>query len=90
MLDSSFTQYRCLIQSANDWQDPYPTPCTPGIKIDQGPPFNCWLTLEPTHCFNSVSHSNKVYFSLILSCVGKFFSNPQSDHNTPNPDCSMK
>ena len=28
------TQYTCLIQSANDPQDPYPTPCTLGIKVD--------------------------------------------------------
>ena len=26
------TQYTCLIQSANDPQDPYPTPCYPGYK----------------------------------------------------------
>ena len=31
---SSPTQYMCLIQSANDPQDPYPTPCTLGIKVD--------------------------------------------------------
>ena len=31
---SSLTQYTCLIQSANDLQDPYPTPCTLGIKVD--------------------------------------------------------
>ena len=34
------TQYTCLIQSANDPQDPYPTPCTLGIKVDLGPLFN--------------------------------------------------
>ena len=41
------TQYACLIQPANDLQDPYPTPCTLGIK---GPLFNVgsplsWLTV---------------------------------------------
>ena len=30
---SSSTQYTCLIQSANDPQDPYPTPCTLGIQF---------------------------------------------------------
>ena len=34
------TEYMCLIQSANDPQDPYPTPCTPGIKVSWGPLFN--------------------------------------------------
>ena len=28
------TQYMCLIQSANDMQDLYPTPCTLGIIVD--------------------------------------------------------
>ena len=28
------TQYMCLIQLANDPPDPYPTPCTLGIKMD--------------------------------------------------------
>ena len=50
------TQYTCLIQSANDPQDPYPTPCTLGIKVDQIPLFNVssplsWstvLTASPT------------------------------------------
>ena len=31
---SSHTQYTCLIQSANDPQDTYPTPYTLGIKVD--------------------------------------------------------
>ena len=31
---SSPTQYTCVIQSANDPQDSYPTPCTLGIKVD--------------------------------------------------------
>ena len=31
---SSPTQYMCLIQSANDPQDLYPTPYTPSIKVD--------------------------------------------------------
>ena len=31
---SSSTQYKRLIKSANDLQDPYPIPCTLGIKMD--------------------------------------------------------
>ena len=31
---SSPTQYMCLIQSANDPEDPYPTPCALGIKVN--------------------------------------------------------
>ena len=50
------TQCTCLIQSANDPQDPYPTPCSLGIKVDQRPLFNVgfplsWptiLTVSPT------------------------------------------
>ena len=34
---SSPTQYMCLIQSANDPQDPYPALYTQGIKMNQGP-----------------------------------------------------
>ena len=34
LLYSSPAQYTCLIQSANDPQDPYPSPCTLGIKVD--------------------------------------------------------
>ena len=53
---SSSTQYTCLIQSANDPQDPYPTPCTLAIKVDKGPLLNIssplsWstvLTASPT------------------------------------------
>ena len=28
------THYMCLIQSTSDPQDPYPNPCTMGIKVD--------------------------------------------------------
>ena len=53
---SSFTQYTCLIQSANDPQDPHPTPCTLAIKVDKEPLLNVssplsWstvLTASPT------------------------------------------
>ena len=30
----------CFIQSANDPQDPYPTPCILGIKVDERPLFS--------------------------------------------------
>ena len=35
-----------LIQSANDRQDPYPTPCTLGIKVDWGPLFHVASSLS--------------------------------------------
>ena len=31
---SSPYQHTCLIQSTNNRQDPYPTPCTLGVKVD--------------------------------------------------------
>ena len=75
------TQYTCLIQSANDPQDPYLTPCTLGYKSGLRTPVQHRFSLELAHCSNSVSHSNKLYFPLILSHVWKFFSNPHPDHN---------
>ena len=45
-------------------------------------PVQRWFSLELAHCSNSVSHSNKLYFSLILSHVWKSFSNPCPDHDT--------
>ena len=71
-------QYMCFIQSANDPQDPYPTLCTLGIKT----PVQCQFSLELACCSNSISHSDKLYFPLILSHVWKFFSNPYPDHNS--------
>jgi len=41
------------------------------------------ILLELAHCSNSVSHSNKLYFPLILSHVWKFFSNLCMDHDRP-------
>ena len=49
-----------------------------GLRI---PVQHCWFSLELAHCSNSISHSNKLYFPLILSHVWKFFSNPCPDHN---------
>ena len=70
-------QYMCFIQSANDPQDPYPTLCTLGIKT----PVQCQFSLELACCSNSISHSDKLYFPLILSHVWKFFSNLCSHHD---------
>ena len=41
------------------------------------------ILLELAHCSNSISHSNKLYFPLILSHVWKFFSNLCLDHDNP-------
>ena len=38
-----------------------------------------WLSLEPVHCSNRVSHSTKLYSPLILPHVWKFFSNLHTD-----------
>ena len=54
---STSTQYTCLIQSASDPQNLYPTPCTLGIKVDKDPSlfnvssplsFPGVLTVSPT------------------------------------------
>ena len=77
---SSPTQYRCRINSANDPQDPYPTPCTlamSGLWTPVQHPFSFALACSS----NRVPHSNKLYFPLILSQVWKFFPNPYPDHN---------
>ena len=76
---SSPTQYRCLIHSANDPQDPYPIPCTlamSGLRTPAQHPFSFALACSS----NSVPHSNKFYFPLILSQVWKFFSNTTPGH----------
>ena len=48
-----------------------------GLRSPVQRPFS----LELAHCSNSISHSNKLYFPLILSHVWKFFSNPCLDHD---------
>ena len=76
---SSPTQYRCRINSANDPQDPYPTPCTlamSGLWTPVQHPFSFALACSS----NRVPHSNKFYFPLILSQVWKFFSNTTPGH----------
>ena len=76
---SSPTQYMCLIQLANDLQDPYLTPCTLAIKMDQGQDhFQCWLSLiirKPDRCASSdcTPHSNKPYSPFILPHTGNSF-----------------
>ena len=54
----------------------------PGYKSALRTPSQCQFSLELARCFNIISHSNKLYFPLILSHVWKFFSNPHPDHNT--------
>ena len=44
-------------------------------------PVQRQFSLELAPCSNSVSHSNKLYFLLILSHVWKFFANPFTDYN---------
>ena len=70
----------CLIQSANDPQDPDPTPCTLGIKVDEGPLFNVGSPLSWPAVLTA-SPTLVLYFPLILSHVWKFFSNPHPDHD---------
>ena len=65
---STSTQYTCLIQSASDPRDLYPTPCTLGIKVDKDPSlfnissplsFPSVLTVSPT----------LINFILLLFCL---------------------
>ena len=77
---SSPTQYTCLIQSANDLQDPDPTPRTLGIKVDEGPLFNIGSPLSWPAVLTA-SPTLVLYFPLILSHVWKFFSNSHPDHD---------
>ena len=53
----------------------------PGYKSGLRTPVQYQFSLELVHCSNSVSHSNKLYFPLILSYVWKFFSNSHLDHD---------
>ena len=53
----------------------------PGYKSGLRTPVEHRFSLELACCYNSVSHSNKLYFPLILSQVWKLFSNPHMDHN---------
>ena len=52
----------------------------PGYKSGLRTPVQRLFPLELACCSNSISHSNKFYFPLILSHVWKFFSNPHLDH----------
>ena len=75
---SSPTQYMCLIHSANDPQDPYPTPCTlamSGLRTPVQHPFSFVLACSS----NSVPHSNKLYFlSFCLKSGNSFPTRPQT------------
>ena len=53
----------------------------PGYKSGLRTPVQRQFSLELARCSNSVSHSNKLYFLLILSHVWKFFANPFTDYN---------
>ena len=53
----------------------------PGYESGLRTPVQCWFSLELACCSNSVSHSNQLYFPLILSHVCKFFSNLRLDHD---------
>ena len=53
----------------------------PGYKNRLRTRIQCRFSLELACCSNSVSHSNKLYFPLILSHDWKFFSNPHTDHD---------
>ena len=53
----------------------------PGYNSGLRTPVEHQFSLELACCSNSVSHSNKLYFPLILSQVWKLFSNPHMDHN---------
>ena len=54
----------------------------PGDKSGLRTPVQRRFSLELARCSNSVSHSNKLYFPLILSHVWKSFSNPHPDHDS--------
>ena len=54
----------------------------PGYKSGLRAPLQRQFSLELARCSNSISHSNKLYFPLILSHVWKFFSNPHLDYDT--------
>ena len=67
----------------SDQQGTHKTPSHslyPGYKSGLRTPVHRF-SLQLAHCSNSVSHSNKLYFPLILFHVWKFFSNPRLDHN---------
>ena len=53
----------------------------PGYNSGLEYSVQCQFSLELARCSNSISHSNKLYFPLILSHVWKFFSNPHPDHD---------
>ena len=54
------TQYMCLIQSANDPQDPQSHSLYPGYKSGLKTAAQCQFSPELACCSNSVSHSHKL------------------------------
>ena len=62
----------------------------PGYKSGLRTSVQHQFSLGLTCCSNSVSHSNNLYFPLILSHVWKFFSNLCLDHDIELPWGSLK
>ena len=62
----------------------------PGYKSGLRTSVQRRFSLELACCSNSVSHSNNLYFPLILSRVWKFFSNPCLDQDIELPWGSLK
>ena len=52
-----------------------------GCKSGLRTPVQRRFSLELARCSNSISHSNKLYLSFVLSHIWKFFSNPCADHD---------
>ena len=72
------------IRASSNQQTAHKTPILllyPGYRSGLRTPVQRWFSLELARCSNSVSHSNKLYFPLILSYVWKFFSHPHIDHD---------
>ena len=67
-----YTQYMCLIQSANYVQDPYPTAGTLGIKVDEGLLFSVGSPLSWPAVL-TVSHSSTLFPSHSVSCLEILF-----------------
>ena len=67
------TQYTFLIQSAKDLQDPQSHSLYLQYKSRLRTPVQRWFSLELARCSNSVPHSNKLYFPLIVSCLEILF-----------------
>ena len=72
ILSSSNKQMTCKI--------PIPL-LVPWVESGLRTSIQCWFSLELPYCSNSIFHSNKLYFPLILPHVWKFFSNLRIDND---------